>query len=172
VSMPAVGAQRLQSFGCFLSKRPAPTGETEGAESRVLEESEQHIDLRLAAAALPGRHPALLKGWRAHAWPMRRILALSLSITGMPGIAMPSQPQCTGVGEKDVYGDRSRGDTPGVAVDMLWTSAKLLGDVIKHQGLVGGDAPGCEDLRAVAEQGGVVEATDNLIRVRAVEFGS
>jgi hypothetical protein len=62
VSLPAVGAQRLQSFDCFLSKRPPPAGETEGAESRVLEESEQHVDLRLAAAALPRRHPALFKG--------------------------------------------------------------------------------------------------------------
>jgi hypothetical protein len=88
----------------------------------------------------------------------------------MPSIAMPSQPQGTGVGEKDVYGNRSRGDTPGVAADISWTPAKLLCYVIKHQGQVGGDAPRCEDLRAVAEQGGVVEATGNLVRVRAVEF--
>jgi hypothetical protein len=88
----------------------------------------------------------------------------------MPSIAMPSQPQGTGVGEKDVYDNRSRGDTPGVAANMSWTPAKLLRYVIKHQGQVGGDAPRCEDLRAVAEQGGVVEATGNLVHVPVVEF--
>ncbi len=152
MSLLAVGAQRLQSFDCFLCKRPPPAGETEGAESRVVEESEQHVDLRLAAAALPGRHPALFKGWRARAWPLRRVSALSSSITGMPGIAMPSQPQGTGVGEKNVYGNRSRGDTPGAAADKSWTPAKLLCYVIKHQGWL-------EAMRHVARTSGRLRST-------------
>jgi hypothetical protein len=64
--------------------------------------------------------------------------------------------------ENDFSFSRLRDDVPGVPVHVLTTrsSAEPPDDATEHQGIVGADPPCSEDLRAVAEQGGVVEAAD------------
>ncbi len=118
-------------------------------ERRVLYEPKDDLRAWLAAVAQPGLRPSMSDGRRADAGAS---VLTACAVACSPVDALPADPDRVEAREEDVNRRRC-GDHFGMPGDgvPLRVAAEDLGDAVDDAWACGGDKPGCQGTRAVAQ---------------------